>query len=210
GHGVPAEGRPVLPLPVPDAAAAGARSELRRGRRSRRAAGRRRLRPGDRGAEARARDRRAARRPAAALRRARRDVHRGVAPQGPGLSGVRRGADDHRVHRLRRVLRRAPCRNDGGARVTKVRIPPTLRPATGGEREVPATGGTVGEILDDLTSRFPGLEGQLRYANVYVDGEDIRTLDELETPVREGAVDPPAGDGGRIAWLAASHRGCSA
>ncbi|HZO61562.1 MAG TPA: MoaD/ThiS family protein, partial [Gaiellaceae bacterium] len=72
--------------------------------------------------------------------------------------------------------------------MTKVRIPPTLRPATGGEREVPATGGTVGEILDDLTSRFPGLEGQLRYANVYVDGEDIRTLDELETPVREGAT----------------------
>jgi sulfur-carrier protein len=72
--------------------------------------------------------------------------------------------------------------------VTKVRIPPTLRAAVGGEREVPASGGTVGEILDDLTSRFPGLEGQLQYANVYVDGEDIRTLEELETPVREGAT----------------------
>jgi sulfur-carrier protein len=72
--------------------------------------------------------------------------------------------------------------------VTRVRIPPTLRTATGGEREVPATGGTIGEILDDLTARFPGLEGQLQYANVYVDGEDIRTLDELETPVREGAT----------------------
>jgi molybdopterin converting factor small subunit len=58
----------------------------------------------------------------------------------------------------------------------------------GGEREVPASGDTVGEILDDLTSRFPGLEGQLQYANVYVDGEDIRTLEELETPVREGAT----------------------
>jgi molybdopterin converting factor small subunit len=72
--------------------------------------------------------------------------------------------------------------------VTKVRIPPTLRPAVGGEREVAATGETVGEVLDDLTSRFPALEGQLQYANVYVDGEDIRTLDELETPVREGAT----------------------
>jgi molybdopterin synthase sulfur carrier subunit len=72
--------------------------------------------------------------------------------------------------------------------VTKVRIPPTLRPATGGEREVQAAGEPIGEILDDLTSRFPGLDGQLQYANVYVDGEDIRTLDELETPVREGAV----------------------
>ncbi len=72
--------------------------------------------------------------------------------------------------------------------MTKVRIPPTLRPATGGEREVPATGDTVGEVLDDLTARFPGLEGQLRYANVYLDGEDIRTLEELETPVHEGAT----------------------
>jgi [CysO sulfur-carrier protein]-thiocarboxylate-dependent cysteine synthase len=72
--------------------------------------------------------------------------------------------------------------------MTKVRIPPTLRAATGGEREVPAAGETVGEILDDLTARFPGLEGQLQFANVYVDGEDIRTLDDLETPVRDGAT----------------------
>jgi len=72
--------------------------------------------------------------------------------------------------------------------VTKVRIPPTLRAATGGEREVPVTGATVGEALDDLTARFPQLEGQLQYANVYVDGEDIRTLDELQTPVPEGAT----------------------
>jgi [CysO sulfur-carrier protein]-thiocarboxylate-dependent cysteine synthase len=72
--------------------------------------------------------------------------------------------------------------------MTKVRIPPTLRAATGGEREVPASGETVGAILDDLTARFPGLEGQLQFANVYVDGEDIRTLDDLETPVRDGAT----------------------
>ena len=70
----------------------------------------------------------------------------------------------------------------------KVRIPPTLRPATGGEREVPGSGDTVRELLDDLTARFPALNGQLEYANVYVDGEDIRTLDEYETPVREGAT----------------------
>jgi molybdopterin synthase sulfur carrier subunit len=72
--------------------------------------------------------------------------------------------------------------------VTKVRIPPMLRPAVGGEREVAATGSTIGEVLDNLTTRFPDLESQLAYANVYVDGEDIRTLDELETPVREGAT----------------------
>ena len=72
--------------------------------------------------------------------------------------------------------------------MTKVRIPPTLRPATGGEREVPAAGATVGEILDDLTARFPGLEGQLQFANVYVDGEDVRTQDGLETQVRESST----------------------
>ena len=72
--------------------------------------------------------------------------------------------------------------------MTKIRIPPTLRAATGGEREVPGNGDTVREVLDDLTARFPGLEGQLQYANVYVDGEDIRTLEELDTPVREGAT----------------------
>jgi molybdopterin synthase sulfur carrier subunit len=72
--------------------------------------------------------------------------------------------------------------------VTRVRIPPILRPATGGEREVTAAGTTVGEVLGDLTSRFPELESQLQYANVYLDGEDIRTLDDLETPVREGST----------------------
>ncbi len=72
--------------------------------------------------------------------------------------------------------------------MTNVRIPPVLRPAVGGERQVTAAGGTIGEVLEDLTARFPELESQLQYANVYVDGEDIRTLAELETPVREGAT----------------------
>ncbi len=64
-----------------------------------------------------------------------------------------------------------------------VRIPPTLRAETGGAREVPAEGGTVRELLDDLTARFPALNGQLQYANVYVNGEDVRTLDGEDTPV---------------------------
>jgi sulfur-carrier protein len=66
-----------------------------------------------------------------------------------------------------------------------IRIPPTLRHETGGEREVLAQGGTVGDVLDDLTVRFPGLRGQLEYANVYVAGEDIRTREGYETPVAE-------------------------
>jgi sulfur-carrier protein len=66
-----------------------------------------------------------------------------------------------------------------------VRIPPTLRTETGGEREVLAEGETVRDLLDDLMGRFPGLRGQLEYANVYVGGEDIRTRDGFETPVSE-------------------------
>jgi molybdopterin synthase sulfur carrier subunit len=77
--------------------------------------------------------------------------------------------------------------------VTSVRIPPTLRAEVGGERKVPASGDTVRELLEDLTSRFPGLGSQLfedgeiaTFVNVYVEGEDVRTLDGLDTPVREG------------------------
>ncbi len=66
-----------------------------------------------------------------------------------------------------------------------VRIPPTLRAETGGEREVLADGETVRDLLDDLTARFPGLRGQLEHANVYVGGEDIRTRDGFETAVTE-------------------------
>ena len=67
-----------------------------------------------------------------------------------------------------------------------VRIPPTLRADTGGEREVIAEGDTVRDLLDDLMTRFPTLDGKLEYANVYVGGEDIRTRDGVETPVSVG------------------------
>jgi len=72
--------------------------------------------------------------------------------------------------------------------VSVVRIPPTLREDTRGAREVEAEGGTVRDLLDDLTSRFPTLEGKLEYANVYVEGEDVRTRDGLETEVQPGAT----------------------
>jgi molybdopterin converting factor small subunit len=64
-----------------------------------------------------------------------------------------------------------------------VRIPPTLREDTRGEREVLAEGETVRDILDDLTARFPSLGGKLEFANVYVGGEDVRTRDGYETAV---------------------------
>ncbi len=76
-----------------------------------------------------------------------------------------------------------------------VRIPPTLRTETGGEREVEASGGTLRDLLDDLTARFPGLRdrvvedgGVAPFVNVYVEGEDVRTLDGLDTPVDERAT----------------------
>jgi len=72
--------------------------------------------------------------------------------------------------------------------VSVVRIPPTLREDTRGEREVLADGETVRDLLDDLMARFPTLEGKLEFANVYVGGEDVRTLDGLDTPVDDGSI----------------------
>ena len=76
-----------------------------------------------------------------------------------------------------------------------MRIPPTLRAETSGEREVEASGRTVRELLDDLMGRFPTLRGQLLeddelapFVNVYVEGEDVRTRDGLETRVDDGST----------------------
>ncbi len=76
-----------------------------------------------------------------------------------------------------------------------MRIPPTLRSETQGARELEASGDTVRELLDDLMGRFPALRGQLLeeddlapFVNVYVEGEDVRTKDGLETPVDESST----------------------
>ena len=77
----------------------------------------------------------------------------------------------------------------------RVRIPPTLRNAVGGAREVEASGSTLRELLDDLAARFPGLGGQVLedgelapFVNVYVDSEDARTLQGADTPLRDGST----------------------
>jgi len=74
-----------------------------------------------------------------------------------------------------------------------VRIPPTLRAEVGGARELAASGSTVADVLEDITERYPALGAQLledgelaTYVNVYVGGEDIRTRDGVDTPVRDG------------------------
>jgi molybdopterin synthase sulfur carrier subunit len=77
--------------------------------------------------------------------------------------------------------------------LSRVRIPPTLREQTGGEREIVAEGDTVRELLEDLLGRFPALRAQIvedgdlaPFVNVYVEGEDVRTRDGIDTEVRAG------------------------
>jgi len=79
--------------------------------------------------------------------------------------------------------------------MTRVRIPPTLRGEVGGQREVQATGSTLREVIDDLVGRFPGLGRQVLedgdvapFVNVYVNSEDARTLQGLDTPVETGST----------------------
>jgi len=90
--------------------------------------------------------------------------------------------------------------------VSTVRVPPVLRAEAGGARELEAYGATVRELLEDLTQRVPALggkvyaEGELQsFVNVYVDGEDVRTREGLDTPVRESStvILLPAMAGGR-------------
>ena len=76
-----------------------------------------------------------------------------------------------------------------------VRIPPTLRNEVGGARQVEADGETVRQVLDDLVERHPALAPQILqdggiapFVNVYVGGEDVRTLDGLDTSVPVGGT----------------------
>jgi molybdopterin synthase sulfur carrier subunit len=77
--------------------------------------------------------------------------------------------------------------------MSTVKIPPVLRASTGGEKEVGADGGTVGEVLRTLAQEHPDTKGQIfsdegqlnRYVNVYLNDEDVRVLDGLDTPVKE-------------------------
>ncbi len=75
-----------------------------------------------------------------------------------------------------------------------VRIPPPLRSLTGGAREVIVGAATVGEMLDELEARYPGLKARLcepsgdlhAFVNVFVGGEDVRFRRGLATELREG------------------------
>ena len=90
----------------------------------------------------------------------------------------------------------------------KLRMPPVLRPQVNGERDVEVEGGTLREALDDLFERYPGVRGHLvddagelnRFVNVYVENEDVRLGEGLETTLVEGGtvrVIPAMAGGGR-------------
>ena len=76
-----------------------------------------------------------------------------------------------------------------------VRVPTILRTYTGGESEVSASGDTLAEVLDDLEASYTGIKARIlddtgalrRFVNVYVGNEDVRFLDNLDTPTPDGS-----------------------
>ena len=76
---------------------------------------------------------------------------------------------------------------------TTVNLPTILRPHAGGSRRVEASGRTIGEVFATLGDRHPGLAQQLSagdlpvFVNVFLDDEDIRYLDGLDTTVNDGS-----------------------
>lgn len=77
----------------------------------------------------------------------------------------------------------------------EVKVTANMRKILGGNSSVPAEGSTVREALDDIEQRYPGFremvmtEGQLhRFVNVYLNDEDIRFLDQLDTKLNDGDI----------------------
>ena len=78
----------------------------------------------------------------------------------------------------------------------QVRVTAVLQRVVGGEKAVTGEGETVGQIIEDLDRRYPGFREQVlteacvqqRFVNIYLNDEDIRFLQQLDTPVRTGDV----------------------
>ncbi|HLB11966.1 MAG TPA: ubiquitin-like small modifier protein 1 [Dehalococcoidia bacterium] len=78
----------------------------------------------------------------------------------------------------------------------EVQIPAVLKKLTGGVKSVKGEGQTVRELLENLDREYPGIKKQLtsdegelhRFVNVYLNDEDIRFLQQMETPVKDGDV----------------------
>ena len=75
-----------------------------------------------------------------------------------------------------------------------VRLPTVLRSHAGGQSVVAVEGTTIGEVMQELVARYPGMAGQVfnedgslhKFVNVYVNDDDVRYLSLLDTPVKEG------------------------
>ena len=90
--------------------------------------------------------------------------------------------------------------------MASVRLAPVLRASVGGAKQVTAAGGNLTEVLDDMYARFPALKEQIqpegslsRFINIYVNDQDIRYLQGLETGVgpNDTVILLPAMAGGR-------------
>jgi sulfur-carrier protein len=76
----------------------------------------------------------------------------------------------------------------------EVSIPTILRQYTDGAKSVEASGATLADVVDDLESRHAGIKGRLveedgslrRFVNVYLNDEDVRFLDGINSPVADG------------------------
>ncbi len=75
----------------------------------------------------------------------------------------------------------------------EVRIPTILRPFTGEQKIVAATGSMLAEVITNLDSQYPGIEGRLlengllrRFINIYINDEDVRFMGGLEAPTKSG------------------------
>jgi molybdopterin synthase sulfur carrier subunit len=75
----------------------------------------------------------------------------------------------------------------------RVQIPTPMRQHTEGKTTVEAAGGTVKAVLEDIGAKYPGISSRIfdgagvrRFVNVYLNNEDIRYLENLATPVKDG------------------------
>ena len=75
-----------------------------------------------------------------------------------------------------------------------VRVPTILRPYTQGASEVSVEGSTLSEVLESLDTSYPGIKGRVldesgelrRFVNVYVDNDDVRFAEGLQTSIKDG------------------------
>lgn len=74
-----------------------------------------------------------------------------------------------------------------------IMVPTLLRPLTEGQKRIQASGETVRGLIDDLDARYPGIKARLvhdeqvhRFVNIYVNDDDIRFAEGLDTRTAAG------------------------